>query len=116
MPTWAQPGDIEVRHLADLRGDHRRRFLGEAAVEREHHLSAIRDRPRIGAGASQARGRQPRVGQVLGELAQPRPAERRLPRLRRQERPDAALWGTLGSLGLTPSEAAIVADVLWAAR
>ena len=29
---------------------------------------------------------------------------------------DAALWGMLGSLGLTPREAAVVADVLWAAR
>ena len=29
---------------------------------------------------------------------------------------DAAVWAMLGSLGLTPREAAEVADLLWAAR
>jgi hypothetical protein len=29
---------------------------------------------------------------------------------------DAAVWAILGSLGLTPREAAVVADALWAAR
>ena len=29
---------------------------------------------------------------------------------------DAAVWAMLGSLGMTPQEAAVVADVLWAAR
>jgi hypothetical protein len=29
---------------------------------------------------------------------------------------DAAVWGMLGSLGMTPREAAVIADFLWAAR
>jgi hypothetical protein len=28
---------------------------------------------------------------------------------------DAAVWGMLGSLGMTPREAAVIADFLWAA-
>jgi hypothetical protein len=29
---------------------------------------------------------------------------------------DAAVWAMLGSLGLTPRETTMIADVLWAAR
>jgi hypothetical protein len=29
---------------------------------------------------------------------------------------DAAVWAMLGSLGMTPNQAALVADMLWAAR
>jgi hypothetical protein len=29
---------------------------------------------------------------------------------------DAAVWGMFGSLGMTPQEAAVIADFLWAAH
>ena len=77
-PRFPQLGDVDVRQVADLAGDQRGRVLGERPVQREDDFGAVRDRPLVGAVVPGPR-RQPRVGELLGELAQPGPAERRLP-------------------------------------
>ena len=75
--VFPQPDDVEVRHVADLHGDDRGRIARVGAVEPEHHLGVVGDRPGLGAGEP-GLPRQPRI-RVLGPLAEPVAAEIRLP-------------------------------------
>ena len=86
-------------------GDHEHgRIAVGGAVKGEGDLGPVRDALRgIGAGGPAAR-REPGVLELVDELAQPRPAERRLPHLGRQAGLQAVNGEEVSEAGLASAQ------------